>query len=321
MQLKGQQAQFIYRGTAYVQGKASGLLVASNLELSFWGGVDPQTSEVIDRHHPLSGKHIQDTVLAIPGSRGSCSGSGVLLELLLNGRGPKALIFSRKEDILTLGVVVAEEIFNKSIPVVVLAKGDFQDLQNAGNVFINGSTVSTVHFDDVLETSKLVIEKPLSANLSCHVELSDEDKAFLDGLHGRAAQAAMRIILRMADMEGANKLIDIIQVHIDGCVYTGPGSLRFAEILRDWGGKVLVPTTLNSVSVDQRRWRTQGVASTFGEAAEKLATAYTDMGGLATFTCAPYLLSSAPKKGDQIAWAESNAVVACPTRRIAPREQ
>lgn len=306
MQLKGQIA---YHGVAYVQGKASGRLVASDLELSFWGGVDPQTSEVIDRHHPLSGKYIQDAILAIPSGRGSCSGSGVLLELILNGKGPKGLIFSRKEDILTLGVVVAEEIFNKSIPVVILDTDGFQDLQSATHVSINGNTVSRAQLKSVPENFELVIEKPLGTSLSRNVELSDEDKKFLEGVNGRAAQAAMRIILRMAAIEGADKLIHITQVHIDGCVYTGPGSLSFAERLRDWGGKVLVPTTLNSISVDQKRWRSQGVTSTFGEAAEKLATAYTDMGGRPTFTCAPYLLSSAPKKGDQVAWAESNAVV------------
>ncbi|KAL7917799.1 hypothetical protein ACQKWADRAFT_274063 [Trichoderma austrokoningii] len=306
MQLKGQTT---YHGIASVQGNASGPLIASNLELSFWGGVDPQTSEVIDRHHPLSGKYIQDAILAIPSGRGSCSGSGVLLELILNGKGPKGLIFSRKEDILTLGVVVAEEMFNKSIPVVILGTDKFLDLQIATYATINGNTVSTAQFTDVLEVSGLVIEKPLGTSLNSHVELSDEDRGFLEGLHGRAAQAAMRIILRMAAIEGAGKLIHITQVHIDGCVYTGPGSLSFAERLRDWGGKVLVPTTLNSISVDQKRWRSQGVTPSFGEAAEKLATAYTDMGGRPTFTCAPYTLSSAPKKGDQIAWAESNAVV------------
>ncbi|KAL7935566.1 hypothetical protein V8C35DRAFT_257821 [Trichoderma chlorosporum] len=295
-----------YHGTAYVQGSASGPLIASNLELSFWGGVDPQTSEVIDHHHPLSGKYLQGSVLAIPGGRGSCSGSGVLLELLLSGKGPKALIFSRREDILTLGVVVAEEIFRKSIPVVVLASQDFEELLDANFVAVNGNTVVK---GQQLEGALRIFEKALDITSSYNIELSDKDHEILDGLHGQAAQAAMRIILRMAAMEGACKLIDITQVHIDGCVYTGPGSLSFAERLRDWGGKVSVPTTLNSISVDQRRWRAQGVASTFGEAAERLATTYTDMGALPTFTCAPYLLSSAPKKGDQVAWAESNAVV------------
>lgn len=306
MQLKGPVS---YHGIAYVEGKASGPLVASNLELSFWGGVDPQTSEVIDRHHPLSGKHIQDAILAIPSGRGSCSGSGVLLELILNGKGPRGLIFSRKEDILTLGVVVAEEIFNKSVPVVILGTDEFQDLQNATYVTINGNTVSKGELKSVPEVFESTTEKLQGTSLNHHVELSDGDKEFLEGLHGRAAQAAMRIILRMATIEGADKLISITQVHIDGCVYTGPGSLEFAERLRNWGGKVLVPTSLNSISVDQKRWRSQGVSSTFGEAAEKLATAYTDMGGRPTFTCAPYLLSSAPKVGDQVAWAESNAVV------------
>ncbi|KAF3063149.1 Uncharacterized protein CFAM422_010499 [Trichoderma lentiforme] len=303
------QDKLLYHGTAYVQGNASGPLVASNLELSFWGGVDPLTSKVIDHHHPLSGRHLQDAILAIPGGRGSCSGSGVLLELLLSGRGPKGLIFSRREDILTLGVVVAEEIFHKSIPVVVLETQDFEELLDASYVVVNGNTVAKVQFESALQSFEHVATKALDTTLGYNIELSDKDHAFLSGLHGQAAQAAMRIILRMAAMEGACKLIDVTQVHIDGCVYTGPGSLSFAERLRDWGGKVSVPTTLNSISVDQRRWRAQGVASTFGEAAEKLATAYTDMGALPTFTCAPYLLPSAPKQGDQVAWAESNAVV------------
>ncbi|KAL6690856.1 hypothetical protein J3F84DRAFT_388360 [Trichoderma pleuroticola] len=303
------QDKLLYHGTAYVQGSASGLLIASNLELSFWGGVDPLTSEVMDHHHPLSGKHLRDAILAIPGGRGSCSGSGVLLELMLRGKGPKALIFSRREDILTLGVVVAEEIFHKSIPVVVLETQDFEELLDASYVVVNGNTVAKVQPEGVLQNPEHTTTKALDTTLGYNIELSDKDHAFVNGLHGQAAQAAMRIILRMAAMEGACKLIDVTQVHIDGCVYTGPGSLSFAERLRDWGGKISVPTTLNSISVDQRRWRAQGVASTFGEAAEKLATAYTDMGAVPTFTCAPYLLPSAPKQGDQVAWAESNAVV------------
>jgi cis-L-3-hydroxyproline dehydratase len=40
-----------------------------------------------------------------------------------------------------------------------------------------------------------------------------------------------------------------------------------------------------------------------------LGDAYIDMGTQPTFTCAPYLLDSAPRKGEQIVWAESNAVV------------
>src|ERR1700749_838224 len=131
----------VLAGTACVRGTAAGRIIASNLELSFWGGVDPRTGEVIDRHHPLSGQHLADRILAIPGGRGSCSGSGVVLELLLNGKAPRAMIFEREEDILTLGVVVAEELFGKSIPVLTLTPENFKRVLHAEYARIDDNVV------------------------------------------------------------------------------------------------------------------------------------------------------------------------------------
>ena len=111
--------------------------------MSFWGGVDPQTGEIIDRHHSLSGRFVHDGILAIPSGRGSCSGSGVLLELLLNGHAPRGLIFARNEEILTLSVLIAEELFGKTIPVVTLKPDDFEALLSANYVQIDGNKVST----------------------------------------------------------------------------------------------------------------------------------------------------------------------------------
>jgi predicted aconitase with swiveling domain len=71
--------------------------------LSFWGGVDPATGHVIDVHHPLNTTCLTGSILIMPSSRGSCTGSGVLLDMILTGRGPAALIFSEAEDVLTLG--------------------------------------------------------------------------------------------------------------------------------------------------------------------------------------------------------------------------
>ena len=70
-----------------------------------------------------------------------------------------------------------------------------------------------------------------------------------------------------------------------------------------------MPTPLISIPVDHRRWRAQGIDPAFGEPASQLGDAYVDMGARPTFTCAPYLLDSAPAQGEQIVWAESNAVV------------
>lgn len=301
----------VFHGIAYVTGRASGKLVASNQELSFWGGVNPESGEIIDRHHPLSGQFLQDFILAIPGGRGSCSGSGVMLELLLNGKGPNAILFERREDILTLGVMIAEEIFGRAIPVVTLEPDNFHELLGLSGSYIHvmDGCVSANEPCTLSEDSFAVVSRCEGNMLTSDVRLSDIDRALLEGVYGDAARVSMRIVLRMAKLLGAQELMDITQVHVDGCIYTGPGSLMFAERLRDWGGKVRVPTSLNSISIDMKSWRAQGVDSTFGEQAESLANAYMDMGAQPTFTCAPYQLGSAPKFGDQVAWAESNAVV------------
>ena len=45
-------------GRSLVAGRGQGSLLHADLGLSFWGGVDPFSGEVIDRHHPLSGQSL-----------------------------------------------------------------------------------------------------------------------------------------------------------------------------------------------------------------------------------------------------------------------
>ncbi|MGI3898960.1 MAG: aconitase X [Janthinobacterium lividum] len=273
----------------------------SDTGLSFWGGVNPETGEVIDRHHPLSGRNIAGTVLALPRGRGSCSGSVVLLELLMNGRAPAALVFEAADDVLTLGVIVAEEMFGQSIPVLSVGRR-FASLASASHAAVENGKLT---IDGRLMTSGDTAST-LPA-LSDHI-LTDQDRAMLAGEAGVAAQTALRIVLRTLALSGATALVDVTRVHIDGCIYTGPAGLRFAEEMREAGGRVVVPTTLNAISVDERRWRGQGIDPRLGEPATSLARAYVAMGAQATFTCAPYVLESPPKRGEMIAWSESNAV-------------
>ena len=96
-----------------VQADAAGEVLSSHEGLSFWGGVDPLTGRVIDVHHPWHGRSIAGKILVMPTSRGSCSGSGVLLELALNGHAPAALVFSETEEVLSLGAVIAARLFGE----------------------------------------------------------------------------------------------------------------------------------------------------------------------------------------------------------------
>ncbi|KAL3482166.1 hypothetical protein BJX99DRAFT_268540 [Aspergillus californicus] len=300
---------FVFHGTAYVEGETFGELLSSSEELSFWGGVNPQTGEIVDRHHELSGRHLQHSILAIPSGRGSCSASGVMLELIRNGKGPNAILFERREDILTLGVMIAEEIFNIAIPIVRLQPDGFRQLVGhcGSRVHVLGGCVKVGELSGAGNSYSLGVSR--SSIHTNSVTLSETDQAFLDGTYGEAARVSMRIILRMAKLLEASELMDVSQVHVDGCIYTGPAALALAEKLRDWGGKVRVPTSLNSISIDLKRWRTQAVDAVFAGNAESLAQAYIDMGARPTFTCAPYQLGTAPKFGEQVAWAESNAVI------------
>ena len=71
-------------------GTARGPVLACEEGLSFWGGVDPDTGVIIDAHHPDHGASVAGKILLMPTSRGSCSGSGVLLQLSLSGLAPAA---------------------------------------------------------------------------------------------------------------------------------------------------------------------------------------------------------------------------------------
>jgi len=295
-------------GRSLVAGAAEGALLFADIGLSFWGGVDPYSGEIIDRHHPLSGEYLAGRVLAIPSGRGSCTGSSVLMELISNGHAPAALVLAEPDEILTLGVLVAQTIFERSLPVLCIGREAFAALRGKTFARVEGTTLSLFEHlpGDAWEAS----DSPLpSTEIAAAIELTEHDQALLDGQHGKAAQVAMQIVLRMAELQGARHLVNVTQAHIDGCIYTGPASLRFAQQLVQWGATVRVPTTLNSISVDQRRWRELGIDPALGEPASALGDAYMAMGAQLSFTCAPYLLDSAPKAGEQIVWAESNAVV------------
>lgn len=295
-------------GRSLVAGAAEGALLFADIGLSFWGGVDPFSGEIIDRHHPLSGEYLAGRVLAIPSGRGSCTGSSVLMELISNGHAPAALVLAEPDEILTLGVLVAQTIFERSLPVLCIGREAFAALRGKAFVRVEDTTLSL--FEHLPDDAWQALDSPLpSTDIATAIELTEHDRALLDGQHGKAAQVAMQIVLRMAELQGARCLVDVTQAHIDGCIYTGPASLRFAEQLVQWGANVRVPTTLNSISVDQRRWRELGIDPALGEPASALGDAYMAMGAQLSFTCAPYLLDSAPKAGEQIVWAESNAVV------------
>jgi predicted aconitase/predicted aconitase with swiveling domain len=289
-------------GRSLVAGTASGPLLHADLGLSFWGGVSAQTGMVIDNQHPLYGQCVTGKVLAIPSGRGSCTGSAVLLELIMSGAGPAAIVFCEDETILPLGALIADALFGRSLPMVRLDRSAFKLLATARHAIVSDGRVTA------LGASGSAAGRDLPPLPDVDLELTDRDRAMLDGADGPARQLAMRIVLAMARLEGAPKLIDVSQCHLDCCIHTGPVSVAIAERMRDLGATVKVPTTLNAISIDRNQWRVLGIPPERAAEVERQTDAYLAMGAQPSFTCAPYLLDSAPGPGEHIGWAESNAV-------------
>ena len=286
------------QATLFVQNNAKGKVLTCKEGLSFWGGVDPDTGTIIDAYHANYGAALAGKIVLMPTSRGSCSGSGVLLQLARNGQAPSALVFHEKEDILTLGAMIAGRLFDRPIAVLRLALPIYAALAKAEVAEILDETL-------MFASQSIALRQPNLRELT----LSDVDQQMLKGHHGLARKIAMETLCLMAAGQGANSLIDVTRAHIDGCILAHDANLDFAEKMHQIGAKTCIPTTINAISVDRENWKTQGVVPDFGAKASRLADAYVNMGARPTFTCAPYLLDDIPAEDEAIGWSESNAVI------------
>ena len=139
--------------------------------------------------------------------------------------------------------------------------------------------------------------------------LTDEQADGLAGGAGEGVRRAMRIIVALAAAGGADRLIPVTRAHVDGVLYHGQASLDLVDWLTSVDAAVAVPTTLNVASLDLLHpwlFRGDGAEATAGR---RLVDGYLRLGCLPTMTCAPYQAEDRPSLGEDVAWAESNAIV------------
>jgi predicted aconitase with swiveling domain len=121
------------KAEAVIAGVATGRVLRGARPLSFWGGVDPATGMILDPESEHRGTPLAGRVLMLPGTRGSSSSSSVLLELIMAGLAPAAIVLGEIDAILGLGIVVARELGREGPPLLRLeaaaqhgfASGDF----------------------------------------------------------------------------------------------------------------------------------------------------------------------------------------------------
>ena len=123
-------------GRALVAGAAEGAVLYSSEPLSFWGGYDAETGEIIDRRHPLAGQIGADRIMAIPATRGSSTTTAVLLEAIRRGTAPAAFLTRGPDTFLALAAIVAAQLYNRAPPVIALSSDDFEALHRTSGARI-----------------------------------------------------------------------------------------------------------------------------------------------------------------------------------------
>jgi predicted aconitase len=142
------------------------------------------------------------------------------------------------------------------------------------------------------------------------MELTKEEKLMLEGDEGEGVQKAMEILVALAEIYGADGMVEIESAQIAGVSYKnlGDAGLEFLEGWADKGARVRVPATLNPAGMDLKNWKILGIPRDFAEKQLMVVKAYERMGVKPACTCTPYLVGNLPSFGGHIAWSESSAV-------------
>lgn len=106
-------------GHFQLDGEAEGFALVLSEPLSFWGGVDVDSGEIIDRSHPEAGANVAGKILVMPSGRGSSSSASVLAEAIHSGTAPAGILLQRPDPILVAGAIVAEFLYGTRLPLAI----------------------------------------------------------------------------------------------------------------------------------------------------------------------------------------------------------
>jgi predicted aconitase with swiveling domain len=126
-------------GRPIVEGTAEGEALVTTEALSFWGGYDFHTGEIIDKHHPLAGVRAAGRILVVPFSKGSSTTTAVLLEAVRAGTAPAAILTTGVDSFFALASIVADVMYAKSFPVIALEASDAATLRTGMHVSVDPS--------------------------------------------------------------------------------------------------------------------------------------------------------------------------------------
>ena len=115
----------ILKGRTIFPGQVCGTALVSSMNISFFGGIDPQTGMVVEKNHELEGQSIKEKILVFPKGKGSTVGSYTLYRLKSLGNAPAAIINSECEAIIAVGCIISEIPCIDQIKIEAIKSGDY----------------------------------------------------------------------------------------------------------------------------------------------------------------------------------------------------
>lgn len=140
--------------------------------------------------------------------------------------------------------------------------------------------------------------------------LTKEEEKTLNGEKGEVLERLFRLLVRLGDIYGADKMIPVGSVQVAGVSYKSIGDpgTEFLEDIASKGAQVKVLTYLNPAGMDLENWEKLGFPKDFAKNQLRIMDAFKNMGIVITSTCTPYLAGNLPRFREHIAWSESSAV-------------
>ncbi len=130
MHRSGGERKMELRGRIISKGRGEGEALTTSQPISFYGGVDPNTGEIIEKGHELQGKSVKGKILVFPNGKGSTVGSYTLYRMKKNGMAPSGIINKECETVVAVGAIISEIPCVDKIDVSKIKTGDLIRIEN-----------------------------------------------------------------------------------------------------------------------------------------------------------------------------------------------
>ena len=118
------------KGRIIYKGKAEGEALVTEMPISFYGGVDPNTGIIIEKGHQLNGQSVKGKILVFPQGKGSTVGSYTLYRMKKNGSAPAGMINKECETIVAVGAIISEIPCVDKIDICKIKTGNKLTIEN-----------------------------------------------------------------------------------------------------------------------------------------------------------------------------------------------